>query len=538
MTEVSRREFVAGLSLAGLAPVAGQAMASTSCVDPSGERLFTDEQLDLLATPLSIHLERSIKARNTSRIDWITAQMDMERLAIYDSYLQWVAVLQSFIVNEAGEDRHDEALRQMGEHSFREFVLAYRGLSFRDHVEALARRLRSAGSTFRVEDQADRVRFTLDPWGGAVRQWREVAAWQSTAPRQRVGDDYVYPNYDAYASPTSLSVLTKARPLTQSRENLPCFFATEILFLEILPIELLGYPIAVVTLPDGPNGVAYLDVYKDLSKIPEAAYARVGTAKPASGLPRWPESAPFGQGELSRMPVPASIRVTQAARDGDWAELSAIVANMDDELVRAKDSLGILINGLLTWIARNLGEAQAERALERTAEVVMAPYVDAVRNLAIKDAIEMWAMVWRSHGSTFNIEEHADTFVFRGRPLGACGRMWASRYQPAIERISEARIRYPTFGSYNEPMCCHLMREPRGITYGKTEYPIYSTHCHMLHEIYAIDQLGYPLWVELHPLHDPDGETVHIHYKDPAKWPEEAYTRVGRTRPGTLLRGT
>ena len=534
MAEVTRREFVAGLSLAGLAPAAAQAAAGAQPAGRASERLFTDEQLDLLATPLSIHLERAIKARDTSRIDWITAQMDMERLAIYDSYLQWVAVLQTFIIQESSEARHDDALRQMGEHSFREFVLAYKGLTFRDHVDAVARRLRAAGSTFRVEDLPDRLRFRLDPWGGVVRQWRAPAAWQATAPRQRVGDEYVYQNFGAYSAPTGLAVLGRGRPLTQGRDNLPCFFATEILFLEILAIELLGYPIAVITLPRDADDVAYLDVYKDLSKIPAEAYSRVGTAKPASGLPDWPASAPFTAEELAVVGVPPSIRVARAAGKGDWAQLQAIVETMDDELVRAKDSLGILINGLLTWIARNLGEAQAERALVRTAEVVMSPYVDAVRGLKIKEAIEMWAMVWRSHGSTFNIEEHDDVFVFRGRPLGACGRMWATRYQPKIERISESRIRYPTFGSYNEPMCCHLMREPRGITYGKTSYPIYSTHCHMLHEIYAIDQLGYPLWVELHPLHDRDGETVHIHYKDPAKWPVDAYTRVGRSKPAVI----
>jgi hypothetical protein len=53
----------------------------------------------------------------------------------------------------------------------------------------------------------------------------------------------------------------------------------------------------------------------------------------------------------------------------------------------------------------------------------------------------------------------------------------------------------------------------------------------MLHEIYPIDQLGHPLWVEQHPLDDRDGETVHIHYKDPSAWPEEYYRAVGRQKP-------
>jgi hypothetical protein len=142
--------------------------------------------------------------------------------------------------------------------------------------------------------------------------------------------------------------------------------------------------------------------------------------------------------------------------------------------------------------------------------------------------------VWRTHGSTFRIEEHDDHFVFRGRPLGHCDRLWSSAYQPTIERIFESRVRYPTFGAYDAPAVHHRMREARGITHGTTGYPIYSTHCHMLHEIYRIDQLGHRLWLGHHPLEDPDSETVQIHMKDAAAWPEEVYARVGRSKPERL----
>ena len=239
----------------------------------------------------------------------------------------------------------------------------------------------------------------------------------------------------------------------------------------------------------------------------------------------------FSETELLQLATPLSIQVERAVRRSDWALLAAITSEMDEELTGAKDPLGLLINGLLTWIARHMGEDAVESALRRTAEVVMEPYISTVRDLRIRDAISMWAMVWRAHGSTCSIEEARDTFVFRGRPLGACARMWAHRYQTKVERISESRVRYRTFGASASPMCCHLMQEPRGITHGNTGYPIYSTHCHMLHEIYPIDRLGFPLWVEFHPIHDPDGETVHVHYKNSADWPAEVYERVGRCKP-------
>ncbi len=497
----------------------------------SAARLFSDDQLEQFATPLSIHLERAANNQDPSAIDWIADQMDMECLAIYDSYLQWVAVLQTFIVENSGEDCHDQALRQMGEHAFRDFVMAYKGMDCRQHVDALARRMRSAGSTFKVEELSDRYRFRLDPWGGVVRQWRSPTQWQSSSPRYREGNRYVYPNYGGYSPPTNFSVLTAPRALTRSKPNLPCFFAAEIYFLEILPIELLGYPIAVITLPESADSEAFLDVFKNLEDIPEDVFHDVGLAKPRRGYPDWSAGAQPSPDEIDSYGIPLSIQVRNAANTENWSRMLQISRFMDDELVRAKDSLGILIAGLLTWIARHLGEDAAETALARTAEIVMAPYVDAVRGLEIKDAIPLWAMVWRSHGSTFDIEEDDLTIKFRGRPLGACGRMWASRYQKDVGRLSDSRVRYPTFGCYDWPMYFHLMREPRGITYFKTDYPIYSAHSHMLHEIYAIQQVGHPLWSEHNPLHDRDAEIVHVHYKDPANWPDEAYERLGKKRP-------
>ena len=524
---ISRRGFIAAAPLIGGAALAYAANASTTV---QGSNLFTSGQLDHLATPLSIHLERAANARSGEQLAWIQSQMDLECVVIYNSYMQWIAVLQSFIIKETDEAHHDQALRQFGSFAFTDPVLAYKNLGLRDHVEMLARRLRASGSTFWVEEDSTKIRFRLDPWA-PMRQVRKPSSWQAGASIHRTGDRLYYPNTGEYEPPVSHAVLQGARDLTQSRDSLPCILATEILFFEIVPMELLGYPIATVTLPQEPNQPAILDVYKDMSNVPVDVYARVGMTKPAAGLPNAGHDMIFTQEELDLIGVPLSLRVEMASQANDWEALLTISRGMDVELVNAKDPMGVLIAGLLTWIARHLGEDAVERALVRTANVVMAPYVEAVRDLDIRDAIPTWAMVWRAHGSTFKIEEAEKTFTFRGRHLGACGRMWAHKYQTRVERISESRVRYPTFGVYDPPACLHRMKSPRGITHGKTGYPIYSTHCHMLHEIYPIDQIGHPLWVEMHPLDDQDGETVHIHYKDPQDWPEEAYSRVGRKKP-------
>lgn len=497
----------------------------------SSTSVFTPEELDHLATPLSIHVERAAKAHRLDAISWIEDQMNQECLAIYDAYVSWMGVLQTYIIEHAGEPAHDLALTWVSAYATRPFVESYRGLDAGGRARKLAERLRASGSTFDVTEDERRVRFTLDPWG-PVRWWRPAtttgASWENPAAARP--DRLVYPTLGQYDPPVAFSILSGARPLTHMRESLPSFLATEIQFLEIVPIEVLGYPIAVIELGDGPMDVTYLDVYKDPADVPAEAYERVGTAKPVGALPTAVTGTLFTEQELNCLGTPLSVQVRLATGADDHARLLEISAGMDRELVGAKDPIGIAIGGLLSWIAWHLGERAAEEALERTAEVVMSPFLAAVRDLTIRDSIPAWAVAWRAHGSTFWMDEHEETIVLRGRPLGACHRMLSHAYNPTVQRLSESRVRYPTFGSYDAPASFHLMREPRGITHGKVRYPIYSCHCHMLHEIFPIDQLGHPLWVEEHNIVDWDGEMIHTHYKDPAAWPARYYEQVGRSK--------
>jgi len=113
--------------------------------------IFTEEALELLATPLSIRLERAAETRDRVELEWIQAQLDLECLAIYDPYIQWAGVLQTFLLDRLGRRGHDEALLWAAEHSFRPFVRELGGMGVRERVEALAGRLRASGSTFWVD---------------------------------------------------------------------------------------------------------------------------------------------------------------------------------------------------------------------------------------------------------------------------------------------------------------------------------------------------------------------------------------------------
>lgn len=439
-------------------------------------RLFSDEELELLATPLSIRLERAALADDFESIAEIVSLMELECTAIYDKQSVWTAALQVFVADETDEVTHDRALRDVAAVAFRPAIEDYRGLSSRDRVAAVARHLRAAGGTFWVTQEGDRVRFRLDPSGGA-------RLGRATMPLRRDGRRIRYPCQGAAA---------------HARR----FLETDRLFFERVPSDVLGAPIATVAAPDDPDAPTFLDVTGDGESFTEA--------------------------ELERLATPLSLRVEEHAARGDLNALLGISAAMDEELVAAKDPLNLLNAGLLSWIARELGEDRAEAALLRAAEVVMGPAIAAVRDAPFAEAFRQFVMVWRAHGSTFWIEEDDDVVVLRGRPIGACGRLWA-RAAPQ-QRISESRVRYRTWGAYDPPLSFHVVQSPGPMTSGEIGMPIYSCHCHVFHEIYALQTIGRPLWIEEHPVHDRDGETVHVHYKDHAAWPARYSARVGLAR--------
>ena len=214
------------------------------------DRLFDDDQLDLLATPLSIRLERAAKAQDAEAANGLAEEMDGETLAIYDAYLNWMGVLQGYIVRRGGEEAHDEAMRWVAEYGLRPFLRPYEGLDLRGRALLLAEQLRANGSTFTVEASPGHVRFVCDPWG-PQRWWRARSDWEDTEPRRYEGERIVYPNYGGGEDPRgNFPVLQGARALTQGRDSLPCVLVPEIQFLEILPIEMWGRPLAVLGLPE------------------------------------------------------------------------------------------------------------------------------------------------------------------------------------------------------------------------------------------------------------------------------------------------
>ena len=290
--------------------------------------MFGDGELERMATPTSILLERMADQPDTEEIDIAIRRMNDEHLAIYDAYIQWLGVLQSHLVETAGKETHREALKYAIEKTLPKFVEDYRGKPFRERVQMLASRLRAGESTFNVSETDDRVTFTLDPWS-PTRLWRQPQTWLEEEPRNRNGDRYEYPCYGLFDGPASLATVSEAQDITGGRSDVPCYLATEVVSLEQKPIELLGYPLAIIDFPDGIDGETHLDVHKNPADVPGSVYERVGIAKPAAGITESPDEQVFEASELKRLGQPLSIQAEIAAEEGDKEHLRDLADRYD-----------------------------------------------------------------------------------------------------------------------------------------------------------------------------------------------------------------
>ena len=81
----------------------------------------------------------------------------------------------------------------------------------------------------------------------------------------------------------SIGTIKKAYPWTWDKKEV-CVYCTHCsLFLEIIPVELRGFPLAVLEYPDRPEDPCVWFFYKTPELIPEKYFTRIGKTKTVKG---------------------------------------------------------------------------------------------------------------------------------------------------------------------------------------------------------------------------------------------------------------
>jgi len=158
-----------------------------------------------------------------------------------------------------GEEELEKLYRERYGPQAQEWISSTPGA--KESVEKFAGLMENPHSKVTVTEEPDRYVLTLDPCrsGGRLRRGMTVGSSKLAG--------------------ASIGTTKKAYPWCWGKRGVSYYCIHDCLFLEIVPIELRGYPIAVVQYADKPEDPCILLFYKKPESIPEEYFTRIGKTK-------------------------------------------------------------------------------------------------------------------------------------------------------------------------------------------------------------------------------------------------------------------
>jgi hypothetical protein len=217
--------------------------------------------------------------------------------------------------------------------------------------------------------------------------------------------------------------------------------------------------------------------------------------------------------EIDQMRTPLWEQARAAFVAGRVDDGSALLDKAVDQWRSLKDYSINWITSLLTFIGEELGEEAVEQALRKTGDEFVRPRRDTGTDwgslpASVRAKVIARAMV--SNMGSVDVDEDDEKIVLSFR-CGTGGRL-----------IDEGR--YEGDPSYL------TLREKSGRTFMRDELPVYCAHCSVNNEMQPVEWGGAPTSIE-HPPERKGEACVHHIYKDTSAIPDEAYERIGETRP-------
>lgn len=218
----------------------------------------------------------------------------------------------------------------------------------------------------------------------------------------------------------------------------------------------------------------------------------------------------FTDEELKEMSRPTMERAIEAIDAGDLEQAKGLCRAMAKEGIPLHNLYVDWTASLLTFIKESCGQEQLQKALEFCAEKWWKPVCDRAEKAAIEGVIRGSARMMHAHYGTFTIEEDDEKFIIKNDPCGSGGKLMRE-------------------GAYDPPKSYARIEEADPMTFNQADFPVYCTHCAVIHQMMPIEWIGYPHPIMVPP-QKPGDPCLHIIYKDPAKVPHEHYEAVGKKK--------
>jgi hypothetical protein len=223
----------------------------------------------------------------------------------------------------------------------------------------------------------------------------------------------------------------------------------------------------------------------------------------------------LSESDIEHMRTPLWERAREAFAAGRVDDGAALLDKAVDQWQSLKDYSINWVTSLLTFIGEELGEEAVERALRKTGEEFVRPRRDTGTEWGTLPASARAKVIARAmvaNMGTVEVDEDDEKIVLSFR-CGSGGRL-----------IDEGR--------YEGEHAYLTLREKAGRTFMRGELPVYCAHCSVNNEMQPVEWGGVPTSIE-HPPERKGEPCVHHVYKDAAAIPDEAYRRIGKTRPSS-----
>lgn len=217
-----------------------------------------------------VKIKEALKDVRLEEAESLVDYLIPEGKRLHDIYCDWVYGLLNYIGNKLGEEGIYDALRYTGELFWKPIIEIAPKFSVEEWVQINAETMRvhrcgpGEIGNIQIIEEVDKYKISFDPCGSGGRM-------------RRIGEvDRLPPRTDP---PYNLGKTKKPYPWSWSKIGVPYFCTHCCIWSEIMPIEILGYPLRVCEYSDDPNDPCAWVFYKKPELIPDIYFERVGKRK-------------------------------------------------------------------------------------------------------------------------------------------------------------------------------------------------------------------------------------------------------------------
>jgi len=217
-------------------------------------------------------IKESLEAgRKQEALDLVDYLPD-ESKVVHDVNIDWIYHLLTYVANNLGEEKVYECLMETGMVLRKAGIEGAAKIPVEELVQINAENMRAHRSghgelgNITITEDADKYVMSFDPCGsgGRLRITGENGKPPLTGP------------------PFNFGRTKKAYPWSWGKANVPYYCCHCCVWSEILPIELIGYPLRVCLYNDDPEKPCAWVLYKKPELIPDEYFTRIGKKKDPS----------------------------------------------------------------------------------------------------------------------------------------------------------------------------------------------------------------------------------------------------------------